>query len=319
MDIPAWGAEKQELSRQRAASKPVKETRLPPWSDQVRGVPNTILRSALFAAIKRGKRYYMERESIASFGEVEIRYSGQQLNQADLDVWQGTLHIARHQPLGNQIEFTEKSFLRMIGRGGESGKNIGKSDREWLRKTFARLSSNTIEIKDGHCVYGGSLIDEYFRNESNGRYVIILNPRMKVLFKHDGWTQIDWHIRWLLRSNPLAQWLHVFYSSHADPYPMKVETLHKRCGSATGAKAKTMAAKNKAILGWRDDSLIPALTLLANVYEQIGQTFSWELNNDLVHINRVPSNTQKKHLQKKVQFASKSNNAGGYRTRTQGG
>jgi hypothetical protein len=92
---------------------------LPFWPEAVRGVPNGILRSALFGAIKRGKRRYVEREVFASVQGIDILYTGPRLDQSDLDVWQGALHLARLAPLGNRIEFTEKSFLRLIGRGGE--------------------------------------------------------------------------------------------------------------------------------------------------------------------------------------------------------
>ncbi len=216
------------------------------------------------------------------------------------NVWEGALHLARLIPLGDRIEFSEKSFLKMIGRGGEDGKNIGKSDREWLKKTLARLQANSIEVKQGPYAYGGSLVDEYFRDEISGRYILILNPRMKVMFGRDGWTQIDWSIRQMLRGYPLAQWLHGFYSTHAKPYFLKVETLHKLCGSETGIDAKSEAEKQKALAGWRDDSLIPALNALVDVCEKIGNAFTWELNGELVSVSRDPSKTQKKHLMSKV-------------------
>ncbi len=282
---------------ERALSSPAQ---LPLWPEPMRGVPNGILRSALFGAVKRGKRRYMEREPVAAVDGVDLIYTGPRLDQADLDVWEGALHLARLIPLGDRIEFTEKGFLKLIGRGGEGGENIGKSDREWLKKTLARLKANAVEVKQGPYAYGGSLVDEYFRDESTGRYVLILNPRMKVMFGRDGWTQIDWSIRQALRGYPLAQWLHGFYSTHAQPYPLKVETLHKLCGSETGAEAKTDAERHKAVTGWRDDSLVPALDALVNACNQAGQAFSWELNGDLVSVSRDPSKAQKKHLRAKV-------------------
>ncbi len=273
---------------------------LPFWPDAVRGVPNGILRSALFGAIKRGKRRYVEREVFASVQGIDILYTGPRLDQSDLDVWQGALHLARLAPLGNRIEFTEKSFLRLIGRGGEGGVNIGKSDRDWLKNALARLSANTVEIKQGPYAYAGSLVDEYFRDEDSGRYVLVLNPRMKVMFGREGWTQIDWSLREALRGHPLAQWLHGFYSTHACPFPLKVETLHKLCGSATGDQTLTDAERNKAILGWRDGSLIPALDVLVQACLQVGQAFSWEITHgDLVNVSRDPSQSQRKHLQAK--------------------
>ena len=282
---------------ERALSSPAQ---LPLWPEPMRGVPNGILRSALFGAVKRGKRRYMEREPVAAVDGVDLIYTGPRLDQADLDVWEGALHLARLIPLGDRIEFTEKGFLKLIGRGGEGGENIGKSDREWLKKTLARLKANAVEVKQGPYAYGGSLVDEYFRDESTRRYVLILNPRMKVMFGRDGWTQIDWSIRQALRGYPLAQWLHGFYSTHAQPYPLKVETLHKLCGSETGAEAKTDAERHKAVTGWRDDSLVPALDALVNACNQAGQAFSWELNGDLVSVSRDPSKAQKKHLRAKV-------------------
>jgi hypothetical protein len=282
---------------ERALSSPAQ---LPLWPEPMRGVPNGILRSALFGAVKRGKRRYMEREPVAAVEGVDLIYTGPRLDQADLDVWEGALHLARLIPLGDRIEFTEKGFLKLIGRGGEGGENIGKSDREWLKKTLARLKANAVEVKQGPYAYGGSLVDEYFRDESTGRYVLILNPRMKVMFGRDGWTQIDWSIRQALRGYPLAQWLHGFYSTHAQPYPLKVETLHKLCGSETGAEAKTDAERHKAVTGWRDDSLIPALDALVDACNQAWQAFSWELNGDIVSVSRDPSKAQKKHLRAKA-------------------
>ena len=290
-----------ESIRQKTAERAITSpAQLPLWPEPMRGVPNGILRSALFGAIKRGKRRYMEREAVAALEGIDLIYTGPRLDQTDLDVWEGALHLARLIPLGDRIEFTEKGFLKLIGRGGVHGENIGKSDREWLKKTLARLKANAIEVKQGPYAYGGSLVDEYFRDDATGRYVLILNPRMKVMFGRDGWTQIDWSIRQNLRGHPLAQWLHGFYSTHAQPYPLKIETLHKLCGSERGAETKIDTERNKVMTGWRDDSLIPALDALVDACDKSGQAFSWEINGDLVNVIRDPSKAQKKHLQTKV-------------------
>jgi hypothetical protein len=283
--------------RQRNIERALADAQLPLWPEPVRGVPNGVLRSALFGAIKRGKRRYMEREAIASVKGVSIVYTGPRLDQSDLDVWEGALHLARVVKLGNRIEFTEKGFLRTIGRGGPGGGNIGKSDREWLRKVLARLTATAVEVTQGPYTYVGSLIDEYFRDSANSHYVVILNPRMKALFNRDGWTQVDWRIRHALIGHPLAQWLHGFYSTHAAPLPYKVETLHLLCGSETGENAKSDAERHKALLGWKDDSLIPALGALEQVSRATGQHFAWEIGgNGLVSVSRAPSASQVKHL-----------------------
>jgi hypothetical protein len=61
-----------KLAKERALSEPAKMTpkktaeiiQLPIWPEAVRGVPNGVLRSALFGAIKKGPRRYLEREQI---------------------------------------------------------------------------------------------------------------------------------------------------------------------------------------------------------------------------------------------------------------
>ena len=96
-------------------SKP-KAITLPLWPDSVRGVPNSILRSALFGVIRRGPRAYLARVKKATVDGVTIIHSGPTLDQADLDVWEQCLHLARTSGLGTRIEFSTGSFLKAIGR-----------------------------------------------------------------------------------------------------------------------------------------------------------------------------------------------------------
>ena len=62
------------------------------------GVPNDILRSALFAAIQGKGREYFKHKLLASYDGVQIRYTGEQLDQSDLDVWE--------QAIPHSIEFS---------------------------------------------------------------------------------------------------------------------------------------------------------------------------------------------------------------------
>ena len=73
---------------------------LPLWPEPKRGAPNSFIRSALFAAIQSKDRQYMKETLLASQDGIVIKYTGEQLNQADLDVWETIVHLAREQPLG---------------------------------------------------------------------------------------------------------------------------------------------------------------------------------------------------------------------------
>jgi hypothetical protein len=198
---------------------------LPLWGEKVRGVPNSVLRSALFTATKRGKRPYLEKVSLASVDGIEVMFTGPRLDQADLDVWEQCLHIARHEKLGSLIHFQAGGFLKAIGR------STGKSDYEWLNTVLRRLMTSMIELKEKDRVYAGQLLQRWARDEHTGQHLIELNRDLSLLYNDDRWTGVDWEQRKRLKGKPLALWLHGFYSTHARPFDYRVDTLHKLCGS----------------------------------------------------------------------------------------
>ena len=262
-------AEQQAAQEQHRAAKVIQ---LPLWPEPKRGAPNAVLRGALFAAVHKDRRY-MDRELLAAQRGIAIRFTGKQLDQADLDVWEQALHLARTQALGTRCRFTEKGFLKALGR------QSGKSGREWLRSVFARLAGAVVELTQDGRTYGGTLL-EFYRDEDTGRTVLEINPKLAPFFGPTRWTQIDWEQRQRLRAKPLALWLHGFYASHAAPHALSVEYLHKLSGSQT-----------KQLKHFKQN-LVRALRDL----EAVGAIRSFEIRDDLVHVRIVPSKSQRKHL-----------------------
>src|SRR4051812_22423230 len=82
-----------------------KVIQLPLWPEPVRGTPNSFLRSALFAAIQGKTQTRLKRQLLGSIQGVTVRYTGEQLDQSDLDVWEQAIHLARRHPLGNVCTF----------------------------------------------------------------------------------------------------------------------------------------------------------------------------------------------------------------------
>ena len=200
---------------------------LPDWPEKARGIPNGALRSSLFGVVRKGARDYLKRQKIASVDGLTLVFNGPRLTQYHLDVWEQCLHIARVDGTGKIIRFTAYSFLKSIGR------STGKSDREWLKGALLDLASSVVEISDGRKAYFGPLIHHGVRDEVTKEYIIEINPRLALLYGVDGWTRIEYAQRQALRKQPLAQWLHGFYSTHAQPYAYKVETIKRLCGSET--------------------------------------------------------------------------------------
>jgi len=235
---------------------------LPMWSEYVRGVPNSILRSALFGAIKRGRRSFQQGTPLASVEGIVVIFTGPRLDQADLDVWEQCLHLARTGGLGTRIKFSVGGFLKAIGRSS------GGHDIEWLKNAFRRLSSSVVEIKDGKRAYFGPMIHGGARNDETNQYVIEMNPAIVKLYGIDGWTGIQFDERQALKKQPLSQWLHAFYSTHEKPFSFKVETLHMLCGSDA-----------KQLFSFRQE--------LREALGKLSEVTGWTCNvgdNDLVHI-----------------------------------
>ena len=266
----------QKMQQQDAPKKrgPAKVIQLPLWPEAKRGVPNAVLRGALFSAIHKDRQYMRRKELIATQDGITIRYTGEQLDQADLDVWEQALHLARTQTLGSRCYFTAHSFLKALGR------STGKMNHEWLEFALARLSATSVEIRAGRRMYFGSLIEGGIRDEDTGRYVVEINPKLAAFYGRTQWTQINWEQRQRLRGKPLALWLHGFYATHAAPHALRVAYLHKLSGSQTK-------------LLWKfKQNLVRALRDL----EAAGAIKSFEIRDNLVYVRTVPSKSQQRHL-----------------------
>ena len=265
-----------EKGRQTQKKPPTGEiVQLPLWPEPARGLPNSTLRGALFPAIQGKTRDYKKREILVAQKGIQIRFTGWQLDQADLDVWEQCLHLARQHPLGTRCDFTARSFLKALGR------STGKQNHEWLKDAFARLVGAVVEITHNDKTYFGTLIEGGVRDERTGLYVLNLNPDLVKLYGPGMWTAVDWDQRRALGTRkPLAQWLIGFYSTHAKPYPMSVKNLMQLSGSRT---KKTWKFKQ---------NLEAALDEL----KAVGAIVEYSIEDGTVHVSRTPSKSQKRHL-----------------------
>lgn len=210
---------------------PLSET-LPDVSESKRAAPNAILRSSLFGVVGKGHRKYEQNVLKVTVQGLTVKFTGQQLDQADLDVYLECVRRCAGHPLGELVRFTAYEFLQAIGR------KTGKFEYEWLKTILTRLFVCGIELGDGRFFYDGHLIEKKYRDEITGEFVIALNPKIAVFFSGDAWTGLCLKERNALKSKPLAQWLHAFFSSHHQPFPYKVETLKGLCGSQRGELKK---------------------------------------------------------------------------------
>lgn len=270
-----------ERSRQRRAQgtlpldaeapPPAQVIKLPLWPEAVRAVPNGVLRSALFGAIRRGPRRYLDRERVAALEGVEIEYTGQRLDQCDLDVWECVLHMARSQTMGQECRFTAYAMLKILGKADTGG------NREVLHRKLLRLRANAVEMRQGRFSYIGGLLDEVYKDNTTQEYVVVINPKLHPLFAADQFTQIDWDVRRTLDGKPLAQWLHGFYASHSEPYPISMATLLRLSGSEN---IEPRSGRQK---------LRQALEAVKKASKNHAQSFSYEVVGGVIHVKKGTS------------------------------
>lgn len=277
MQANLCGQENVAVDQERVAS-----AALPVWPDPVRAIPNSFLRSALFGAIRKGRRRYLKGVQLPTVEGIEIHYTGERLDQGDLDVWESVLHAVRPQLLGRQCRVTSYALLKLMGKT-DTGKN-----RATLHERIIRLRANAVEVKHSRYTYIGGLISRAAKDDATQEWVIELDANLRALFSVDQFTQVQWAVRHALDGQPLAQWLHGFYASHAKPFPIKVETLHKLCGSEAGLMSDFAKTLRKAL-----DALVRA----SGVH---GERFDYKILGNLVHVEKMASGAQRRHLAKKV-------------------
>src|SRR5690606_4268719 len=114
------------------------------WSEAQRGLSNHFARSALFTANRYGldtERPFHRHRKVRSPSNVEILYTGEELNQFDQEVHMQLLHYQRNHPVGEPIQFSLRSVVRDLGLP-ESGQNTSK-----VRKALERLKNAQIDLQ----------------------------------------------------------------------------------------------------------------------------------------------------------------------------
>lgn len=246
---------------------------LPLWAEALRCLPNELLRSALFNAKNRKQpRAYLKKQDIAVLFDGRITYQGEELRQDDETVWLQLIHLAKESPLGSFVEFTPYSFCKAIGWP------ICKGSYVRLRESLDRMQSTALAVYSKRLKEGVSLsmIPLFAWQDENKqtlkKYRVQVAQQLVELFGNEHYTRVEWEQRLALPVG-IATWLHGYYASHREPFPVKLDTIKKGAGITTERPAKVRELIEKA------------LTELVNV----GFLKSWEVVGELVHVKRAPN------------------------------
>jgi len=210
---------------------------IPLWSEEHRPVLHDLVRSALFTCGQRDARMDLKAKPIYALEHIRITYTGEELRQRDYDVYLQILHLSRGITVDSRqewVEFDARALIKLLGWTQNSRSLLE------LRETIRRLTACALEVTRARTktsvpvVYGGPLLLKYAGAQEGSFdevtfWKVQINTEVAAQLKPGDYTRIDWKIRAQL--SQLEKWLHAFYSTNQNPYPMKVETIHKLCGS----------------------------------------------------------------------------------------
>ena len=282
MDIDNRLSQLNEKAKIRREEKQAEE-QMDFWPDDKRAAPNSMVRCSLFRGAmvgRNGPRKLHRETQLPSLGGEDIYYSGEDLDQKDMDIWMAVLQLFREVKVGDVVYVSSNRLLKLAGlpNSGQSHKAL---DTRLKRLSFSRI--DVISTKPGSKeVFHGALLQRAHRAADGNEWELSLAPQLKDLFA-GGYTWVDWEIRHLLSRAPLAQWLHSFYRSHKHPLPFNVETLRSLCGSGT-----------KELRFFRND-LKKSLRRLEDACFKCGVIFDWKIDKgDKVVVVWTSRETQKR-------------------------
>ena len=202
-----------------------------PWADNMRALPNDYARSALFTVRnKRVPREALQNELIYSIGgDVKITYTGVELRAEDDElVWQQVMEYSKRAPLGEPVSFTFYELCKDLS-WSINGRYYDKAE-----KCLSRLQASAMKFESSRvgCLDSLSLINRFGivdRGKKNSRCQVMIDPEMVVLFAGDYYSRFVWDKYREL--SPTARRMFDYFSSHRQPYPLKLETFRLMCGS----------------------------------------------------------------------------------------
>lgn len=210
---------------------------LPPWPDDMRALPNDWARSALFsvrnkrtprAALKNAEVFHIHKQVKISFTGIELRADDDEL------VWQQIIDYAKPLPLGSLLEFSYYQLCKDLD-WPINGRYYQRAE-----DCLSRLQATAIKITtDRIGTVSLSMIDKFAVAEpgsGKARCQIQIDPRMIYLFAGSHFAQVEW-VRYRALS-PVSRRLYDYIASHRAPYPIKLETFRRLCGSDSARPAK---------------------------------------------------------------------------------
>lgn len=222
-------------ARQRRAVRRGDDVYLPTWREATVGIPNAFLRSSLFGAAEVTDKPLMNLE-IGAQGDTSLMLTGHPLGDYDRRVFAACLNYYRDErPLcpGSELRWVDVTFW-LLAR--DLNVAYSANTHRAIRDSLIRLNAAHLRIRikrvdipmprlldvvfdDGY--QGRDTPDRLLRGSDRISFRVL--ESMARLFGPADWTAVSDVA--LHGYSGLPAWLASYYSTHAQPYPVKVEDL----------------------------------------------------------------------------------------------
>ena len=195
---------------------------------------NDILRGSLFGPVKRGTRKLVQGLTVLKWGkDIEMTYSGAQLDQADLDTLLalGRMIQTNGANIDNTIRKGKDGFTRVTCSSrsllDDMGRATGGNSMKWLYSSLDRLGGkirlSRRNLRGQWRIISTPMVGSWGHDEDTRTLVINVNHDFIEILR-GGHTIIDWQKR--LSFSTFGKWLYGFVCTH-EPGKTQYQTTRK--------------------------------------------------------------------------------------------
>ncbi len=283
-----------------------------------RRMPNLFVRSSLFSATKlddEDKRTF-NNERLVVWGDDadqndndrEMFYTGTQLDQYDLAVFESLLYLAGGRRVGGSFRVSASMILKVMGFKSDGGLGIKRVKKSLDRLVDAHLTiiDKSIEVPQSlyiplpegfssereFMLYKQTVFDDnlIYRDYPGQDYLIRLPGQLKALCG-EKFTTLDFNVLKNLVRKPLAAWLYRYFASHKAPKdPCKYQYGISTLSWLSGVSKKPLHDElDRLAYNKFKRSLLDSLKTLNDVTTNAGKPYTYvqsAWDNDNVAIKR---------------------------------
>ena len=244
-------------SRRSVPTQPAEGSTLQFWGDRsIAGIPPELARGGVFRLPRRGQRDVYHDQLVVNQPSLQVRYSGDELDQSDLDVFLQILRVLRGKQIGEYVEVTLNGLVRGTRRS-EGGKAI-----ENMKNSLDRLSKAIFQIRfqrksEWYRINTNLMV--WLHKEETKQNWVKTTPEALDLFRVLAWLNFEKHV---VLNNSMAKALHAYAISHrrGATHSVRLERL-KNLWGYRGRVSNFRAALRKALNELEESHILADTTI----------------------------------------------------------